>query len=167
MTTRAIRKPFTGRHMTAILVAGFGVVIAVNFTMAGLASSTFGGIVVENSYVASQHFNRWLDEADKEKALGWHIEASRRADGRVVARLDDPSSRARPGTAGAGRRITAIARHPLGRLADVPLTFREQADGTWLSTEPLPAGRWTLRFEVEAQGRTWRTEEPLGAGAAS
>jgi nitrogen fixation protein FixH len=41
--------PFTGRHMTAILVGFFGVVIAVNLLMARFATSTFGGIVVENT----------------------------------------------------------------------------------------------------------------------
>jgi len=42
-------KPFTGRHMLAVLVGFFGVVIAVNFIMASYATSTFGGVVVENS----------------------------------------------------------------------------------------------------------------------
>jgi hypothetical protein len=56
-------RPFTGRHMAMIMIAFFGVVIAVNVLMARFAVSTFGGVVVENSYVASQHFNRWLDEA--------------------------------------------------------------------------------------------------------
>jgi nitrogen fixation protein FixH len=56
--------------MAAIMVAFFAVVIAVNVYMARLASSTFTGVVVENSYVASQHFNRWLDEARAEERLG-------------------------------------------------------------------------------------------------
>ena len=42
---------FTGRHMAAILVTGFGVVIAVNVLMASLAVGTFGGVVVDNQYV--------------------------------------------------------------------------------------------------------------------
>lgn len=189
MTTRAPRKPFNGRHMTAILVAGFGVVVAVNFTMASLAGSTFSGVVVENSYVASQDFNRWLDEANREKALGWSIEASPRADGRVVARLGQPLPPAGPGTAGReqpalptasvsaatgapgsspGRRsVTAVARHPLGRIADVTLAFHETTAGEWVSDEPLPAGRWTLRFEVEDGARKWRAEEPITAGPTS
>ena len=50
-TGKAVR-PFTGRHMAAIMVAFFGVVIAVNVYMARLATSTFTGVVVENSYVA-------------------------------------------------------------------------------------------------------------------
>ncbi|WP_043978511.1 FixH family protein [Novosphingobium sp. P6W] len=165
MKMHAPRKPFTGRHMTAILVAGFGVVVAVNFTMAGLASLTFGGVVVENSYVASQHFNRWLDEAEKEKALGWRIEARWRSDGRVTARIDGPA--AATGTAFAAAKVTATARHPLGRLADVPLTFRRDESGEWVSTGQLPAGRWTLRFDVEGGGRSWRTQQPISAGEAA
>ena len=52
-------KPFTGWHMTAILVGFFSTVIAVNVYMAHAAISTFGGTVVDNSYVASQEFNGW------------------------------------------------------------------------------------------------------------
>ncbi|WP_232492815.1 FixH family protein [Novosphingobium kaempferiae] len=182
------RKPFsgqnfTGGHMTAILVAGFGVVVAVNVTMATLASTTFGGIVVENSYVASQDFNRWLDEAAREKALGWRLDARRGKEGRVVVDLGIAPSilrqaqderngdnslpmkpaQAEPVEAPAARAtLIATARHPLGRLPDVALTFRHE--GTrWISTQPLPAGRWILRFEVEAQGRHWRTQQEIGA----
>lgn len=146
------RKPFTGRHMTAILVAGFGVVFAVNFTMASLASSTFGGVVVENSYVASQHFNRWLDEAAREKSLGWRISAARRADGHVAATLAGVPQSAT---------IAAIARHPLGRLPDTRLTFVREADGTYASRETLATGRWMVRFDVEAGGKAWRGEQPV------
>ena len=78
---------FTGRHMAAILIGFFAVVLAVNLMLARLASSTFGGVVVENSYVASQHFNRWLDAAAAERSLGWKAQASRRADGRVAVVL--------------------------------------------------------------------------------
>jgi nitrogen fixation protein FixH len=51
---------FTGRHMAITIVGFFLVVIVVNLAMARMATSTFGGVVVENSYVASQHYNRWL-----------------------------------------------------------------------------------------------------------
>ena len=76
---RRIARPFTGKHMAAIMIAFFGVVIAVNVLMARLATSTFGGLVVENSYVASQKFNRWLGEARSEKALGWKATVTRGA----------------------------------------------------------------------------------------
>lgn len=158
MTSLPVRraKPFTGRHMAAILVAGFGVVVAVNFTMAGLASSTFGGVVVENSYVASQKFNGWLEKAEKAKALGWELAATRRADGRVAAQLTNVPP---------GASVTAQARHPLGRMPDMALTLYKDASGAWVSTQILPAARWTVRFEVQFNGETWRTEQRVGAGA--
>ena len=65
------RKPFTGRHAAIILVAFFGVVIGVNMVMASFALSTFGGTVVDNSYVASQHYNEWLARAEAQDRLGW------------------------------------------------------------------------------------------------
>ena len=146
------RQPFTGRHMFAILAGFFGVVIAVNFTMASYATSTFGGVVVENSYVASQEFNRWLDQAEAQEALGWSAVASRRADGRIEVAVTGPEGDVR---------ISGNARHPLGRQADRPLTFEPLGGGRFLSAEDLPAERWTLRLQVAAEGTVWRHEGPI------
>src|SRR3546814_2526847 len=68
MTDQPVQKRFTGRHAAMILVAFFGVVIAVNIVMASFALSTFGGTVVDNSYVASQHYNQWLARADAQRS---------------------------------------------------------------------------------------------------
>ncbi|TGV41583.1 cytochrome oxidase, partial [bacterium M00.F.Ca.ET.168.01.1.1] len=38
-------REFTGRHMLVIILAFFGVVIAVNLTMATLASTSWTGLV--------------------------------------------------------------------------------------------------------------------------
>jgi nitrogen fixation protein FixH len=145
-------RPFTGRHVTAILLGSFAVVLGVNLLMANLASSTFGGVVVENSYVASQEFNRWLDEAERARALGWRVEPARLADGRVEVRLSGV-----PGDA----TVSGIARHPVGRQPDQPMDFVRSAQGRFVSTQPLPAGRWTLRLDVAAAGHDWRAEAPL------
>lgn len=145
-------KGFTGKHMLMIMVGGFGIVIAVNLVMAREAISTFGGVVVENSYVASQHFNRWLDEAEKEKALGWDIAVERDATGRVrITPLNIPE----------GAVVRGDARHPLGRMPDRLLQFEADRSGHYVSTTPLPAGRWTIRVEVSHDGDRWRREESL------
>lgn len=145
--------PFTGKHFTVIIVAFFAVVIAVNVFMARQASATFGGVVVENSYVASQHFNKWLDEAAKEKALGWSATAKRDADGRVAVTLTGaPANQVE---------LVAIARHPLGHDRDKTLEFNRQADGSFLSRQALPAGRWRLRLEAAAGAQRWRTEQDV------
>ncbi|RVU07793.1 hypothetical protein EOE18_01565 [Novosphingobium umbonatum] len=153
------RKPFrfTGWHFTFILVAFFGVVIAVNVYMATLASGTFSGVVVENSYVASQDYNRWLDEAAREKALGWHASVTRMVDGRVQVRMSGSEKAPLPAKA----RLSGEAWHPLGQEADRAVSFRQQADGSYVSFDPLPAGRWRLRLRLDGDGHVWRGQEVL------
>jgi len=132
-----VTRTFTGRHMLAITVSFFAVVIAVNLVMARFAIETFGGTVVNNSYVASQEFNRWLDEAKAQRALGWKLTAER--DGHyAIVHLD--------GAPGAQIRATAI--HPLGRRPDKVLHFVRLAGDRYRSIEMLPAGRWRLELEV-------------------
>lgn len=153
MTATASSKgQLTGRKMTAIFVAFFGVVLAVNFTMAHFASSTFGGVVVENSYVASQHYNKWLGAAAAQEKLGWSAAVSRLPDDRVAVRF-----------AGApdGLIVNAVARHPLGRAPDQALAFVRAADGAFVSTKPVAPGRWMLRLAAEAGATKWREEQEL------
>ncbi|GAA0280795.1 FixH family protein [Alteraurantiacibacter aestuarii] len=145
-------RPFTGWHMLGMMVAFFGVVIAVNFTMAAVARSSFGGVVVENSYVASQEFNGWLDQAESQAALGWDVSVGWQ-DGSAVT-LDvtgapDPLV------------ISANARHPLGRLPDREMVFDRVAPGHYRSRTELPAGRWTLRLQLSSGDSQWRHEEQL------
>ena len=143
---------FNGRHMTMILVAFFGVVIVVNLVMARLAVSTFGGVVVQNSYVASQEFNRWLEEAEAERALGWDAVTAWRPDGRLAITMQGP---------GESASLAGVARHPLGQLDDRDLSFERSANGTYVSRETLPPGRWILRLRVDYAGQVWRREESL------
>lgn len=140
---------FTGWHMFAVLVAFFGVVIAVNLTMMRIARGSFGGIVVENSYVASQDFNTWLDAAKAQDRLGWTVASQVQPDRLVaisVTAAPEPLA------------VSATARHPLGRLPDQALTFRRVAPGRYVSTRPLPEGRWTLRLQLVAGATVWRDE---------
>jgi len=143
--------PFTGKHFAAVMVAFFAVVIAVNVFMAREAIHTFGGEVVENSYVASQNFNTWLDEAAKEKALGWTASARHLPDGKVEVSL--------AGAPAEGVILKVEARHPLGRLPDQDLAFVRQHDGSFVSTAALPMARWKLRIEAKAGDKRWRTEQ--------
>lgn len=149
---RANQRTFTGRHMAAILVAFFGVVIVVNLINARYAGATFGGVVVENSYVASQDFNRWLEEAKAEKALGWDAVTTWRPDGRIVVALKG---------APVGAALKVVARHPLGRLPDRALSFDRLGNGQFLSRQALPDGRWDVRLVVAAEGHVWRREDHL------
>lgn len=143
-------RTFTGLHMALILIAFFAVVVGVNLLMARFASSTFGGVVVENSYVASQEFNGWLKQASAEQALGWKGTIARDGEGRATIQLSD-----KEGKLIAAAKVTAVAEHPLGRRPATALVLHETVTGTYAA--PLEAGRWRLRITVEAQGKAWRT----------
>jgi nitrogen fixation protein FixH len=128
---------FTGWHMTGIMIAFFGVVITVNMIMAVSATRTFGGKVVENSYVASQQFNEWLAAARAQEKLGWKHRLSLNADRRLSVAISN--------TEGS---VEAYARHPLGREAEVQLRFVPEGEGRFRSAEALPRGRWNIHMII-------------------
>lgn len=142
-------KRFTGGHALAVLIAFFGVVIAVNLTMAMFATSTFGGVVVENSYVASQHYNDWLAAARRQDELDWTIQPAMDPDRRVAVTLSVD-----------GAEVRGFARHPLGREADVPLTFGFDRDKL-RSDQRLPPGRWDVHLLVRRGADEARLIESL------
>jgi nitrogen fixation protein FixH len=147
---------FTGWHMTAILIAFFGTVIAVNVVMAFYATRTFGGTVVDNSYVASQEFNRWLAAARAQDKLGWTN----------TVRLDASRHVTISALAAGGQRLPAlsaeaVARHPLGREADVQLRFVAAGPGQLRSVDALPAGRWLVHLTIRSGTHEARLIENL------
>lgn len=155
-------RPFTGWHMLAIMVSFFAIVIAVNVGMARLAMGTFSGVVVRNSYDASQSFNTWLDEAARERALGWDAQAARDATGRVRVTIARDGATPLPAEAV----LSGEARRPLGRPDDRAIAFIREADGAYLSTVALPAGRWRLRLRlvggtVHGRAVAWRDEAAI------
>lgn len=148
----ATTTPFTGKRVAAIFVAGFGIVIAVNLTMATMAVESFHGTVVDNSYVASQNYNGWLKRAASSKALGWQAIPRRRADGRVVI-----ETRKVPANAV----VTATAERPLGKREKTALTFSTFGEGVWVSEQKLAPGRWQLRIGIRSGGEAWAGESAI------
>ena len=148
-----MKREFTGKHSAAIIVSGFAIIIAVNLFMATLAVRGFGGVIVENSYVASQEFNDWLDAAEEQKALGWSVEMTRSENGHLL--IDTTS-------VPDGVIVSAVARRPLGQPESKSLGFIEATPGNHVSLEPLDSGRWIVRLKVASpDGETWSIEEYL------
>jgi nitrogen fixation protein FixH len=146
---------FTGWHMTAILVVFFGIVMAVNFYMARMALSTFGGTVVDNSYVASQNYNQWLAASDKQDRLGWTTKAALTADRFVIIDVQQNGQPVRDVTA------FGVALHPLGRAVDQPLSFKPMPDGTLRSITALPVGRWNVQISLRQSADIYRFVEQI------
>ncbi|WP_077147259.1 FixH family protein [Sphingopyxis sp. KK2] len=155
MTDTRKPKTFTGWHMTAILVAFFAVVMAVNFTMARFAMSTFGGKVVENSYVASQHYNDWLQRAAAQDRLGWDESITLDATRHVLLTIR------KDGVPLDGVQASATINHPVGHTAPVVLRFEPAVGGVLRSARPLAIGRWRLDLIVRHGADEARYREDL------
>jgi nitrogen fixation protein FixH len=136
-SSKAEPKPFTGVHMLIIMVAFFGVVIAVNVVLAVLSSTSWTGLVVENSYVASQEFQGKLDALRSQQALGWTHEFSY-ADG--TARLVVTDARGQRVDLGAG--VELQFNRPIGDSQDQTLKMARAADGSYTAGTELKAGAW-------------------------
>lgn len=147
-------KRFTGLHMTLIITAFFAVVIAVNIAMAVAASRTFGGNVVDNSYVASQRFNGWIAEGRAQARLGWTSRLALNPGRQVTIEL------VHEGGSLSGATVRAVARHPLGGAPEVTLDFLD-ANGRYVSSAALPEGRWQVQVEIRRGGQVLRLAETL------
>lgn len=155
MATRPAPRPFTGWHMTAILIGFFVIVIAVNFAMARFALSSFGGTVVENSYVASQHYNELLARAETQDRLGWQpsVWLDRTRHVRVTL--------AHQGAKLPIESASAMIHHPLGQLPSQALVMVGDGQGGMISTRMLPQGRWRVELSVRHAGDEARYRRDL------
>lgn len=138
---------FTGRHMAAVMVLFFGTIIAVNFTMAFLATSTWSGLVVGNSYVESQRFNTVTATRERQAARGWSID-TRYADGRFAVALAD-----REGRAVGADSVTAAIGRPASAQQDRTLILLPLREGGFGGDTDLAPGLWEADVIVETAGK--------------
>jgi len=138
------QKEFTGRHFLIIVVSAFALIIGVNLLLAYKAVSTFPGLEVANSYVASQNFNR--DRAAQE-ALGWTVALSLDESNLVLSITDQ---------AGIPVRVDKLG-GTFGRATEIvdDQTPEFVFDGTnYVAPVKLARGNWNLRMIAYAQDGT-------------
>lgn len=139
--------PFTGWHMLAVISAFFGTIIAVNLVMAFAATGSFPGLVVQNSYVASQRYDELLAAARAQDAAGWQSDIG--ADADVLAfRLT-----AADGVPVAGLTVTAHVGRPSTTREDRTLALLSVGQGSYRAGTALPPGLW------EADIEAWRGDD--------
>ncbi|MBB6414397.1 FixH family protein [Mesorhizobium sangaii] len=137
-------REFTGRHMLAIILAFFGVVTAVNLTMATLANTSWTGLVVENTYVASQQFNRRAEEGRAQAALGWTGKLTI-ALGEVRYSLSNAAGKPVP-----LRGVKVLFRHPAYEAEDKAVTLA-LASGREFAAHYTPKdGVWIVEVDADA-----------------
>lgn len=143
MSTKPRTAEFTGRHMLVIMLAFFGTIIAVNIGMARLAGSSFGGLVVENSYVASQEFNGRLKQSRQQVALQW-TSVLTIVDGTIRYRLTD-----RVGKPVSATSVTIQFRHPSYEAADWNVKLKPTGNGTLEAVHAARDGTWNVQIDSD------------------
>jgi nitrogen fixation protein FixH len=139
-------RELTGRHVLAITVSAFAVIIGVNLLLAYKAVATFPGLEVANSYVASQDFDA---EKSAQIALGWTLDPvydPARGELRLV--FTDAKGQPAP---------VADLNVLLGRTTeakdDSRPSFTRNA-GAFVAKAALQPGKWMMHVEARAQDGT-------------
>lgn len=136
-------RTFTGWHMAAITISFFAVIIAVNLTLAFFASSSWTGLVVANSYVASQSFNRDAEIARQQQALGWQMKLTVDRSLAKIVILD------RDNLSMTDLNIRAVLQRPTDEAGDQVLELREAGAGIYLASTTIGSGVWVVDITAE------------------
>ena len=132
-----------GWHVLTGFVLAFGVIIAVNLTLAFNAVRTFPGLEVKNSYVASQAFDA---NRDAQLALGWDVSAEV-TDGLLRLEVLENGAAITPEIVEATfGRATSVAQDQSPVFAD--------RGSAWVAPVEVGAGNWNLRVKMLADDGT-------------
>ncbi|MGJ7040139.1 nitrogen fixation protein FixH [Shinella sp. BE166] len=137
---------FTGWHMLGVMVLFFGTIITVNLIMAWNASHSWSGLVVPNTYVASQQFNGKVAEAKALAASG--IEGSLAIEGnRITYKVLD--SKGAPIVADD---VLAVFKRPVDERKDFSVDLQPGGQGLFVAEYAVPAGQWIVDISTKRDG---------------
>lgn len=134
---------FTGTHMLLLAVGFFGVIISVNIWLAVVSSTSWTGLVVDNSYVASQEFDTKRDAHLKQAAAGWV--SSFNIDGQSL-RLNVVDGSGKPVDLGT---VAVLLNRPVGGHDDKQMLLKRGADGAYTAEISLKDGVWDAWVTAE------------------
>lgn len=139
-------KPLTGKHVLAIILGFFGIMLAVNMLFLFSALSTFNGGEGGKAYQAGLEYNRTIAAARQQDLLGWShsVEADMAGEVRVTLRDGKGAPISMPELRG------EIAR-PVAEKFTRTLIFKEVRPGLYVADAgALEAGNWMMSFAARA-----------------
>ena len=145
-----------GRGVLAIAVVSFLIMLTPNIILAVTAARTFTGVVVNDSYVVSQDFDR-LKAA--QLALGWTVELAHDEDALRIGFTDADGDVVRPAELAVtmGRPTTTRDDRVLS-LAETPRGYAGEAS--------LAPGHWRVEIAATAaDGTAFRQSRDVWVGA--
>ena len=135
----------TGRKVFLFTSGAFAVIIAVNVIMAWQAVSTFPGLEVKNSYVASQEFEAARDAQD---ALGWTLTPEYVPETGVILAFTDAK-----GLPAQVAGLEVLVGRPTSAAEDQRPEFVREA-GKFVGRTTLSPGKWMLHVQARAADGT-------------
>ncbi|KQT55189.1 MULTISPECIES: FixH family protein [unclassified Aureimonas] len=148
---------FKGWHMAAVVGLFFGTVIAVNVLMAYKAISTFPGLNAKNGYVASQTYDRLLQDAAEQDGRGWTSVVETR-DGHLALTLLDAGKKSVEGLD-----VRALVGRPASASTDRELALLPTPRG-YETPATLERGKWLAEIVARRNGElVWRETRPVTA----
>lgn len=139
-------REITGKHVLIFTVSAFAVIIGVNVIMAWKAISTFPGLEVANSYVASQTF-----DADRaaQNALGWTLAPGYDPTANEL-RLSFTDKAGQPVVV---KDLAVLVGRATEAAEDQTPAFA-YADGAYVAKADLGQGKWMLHVQAHAADGT-------------
>ncbi|WP_308911595.1 FixH family protein [Pseudokordiimonas caeni] len=143
---------FTGRHALIAILAFFGVVFFANGMMVFEAIDSFSGLETDEAYKRGRDYNREIESAKTQAALGWRLGLSTvggPGQVKIAVRLrdkaDDPVF---------FREGKVLVRRPARQDLDEIITLQPTGEGRYEGVAKMPLeGCWRLRTEFERDGQ--------------
>jgi nitrogen fixation protein FixH len=138
---------FTGKHFLAVIVSFFAVIIAVNILMAYYAETTWSGLVADDTFKASQEFNKKAAHMREMAATGIRGQLIANHEGiRYV--LTHPEK----GPVLADQVVAAFHR-PVGTKQDFTVTLVHEGNGVFTTGHPVLPGEWIVDLKTTASDK--------------
>jgi len=136
----------TGRHVIAMLVVFFGIIITVAIVFTTLAVKSFRGEDIKQSYRQGIEYNSTLEARAAQSQLGWTATVNvvgDMAERSLVVKVTDQAEARLQGVTFFGG-----LRHPVDSTLDRSVVFETLGDGTARADLSGLLGQWTLEADA-------------------
>jgi nitrogen fixation protein FixH len=159
----AMARPATARGswIPWLFVGFFALVVAVNGTMIWIAMSTWTGLAANQAYDKGLQYNRNLEAAQRQAALGWQPRLTARlvAGAAAQAELEVTNAQGRPVT---GAEVVAEMERPTHEGADFSIALMPAEPGLYRAVFELPMiGAWNAHVTIRRQDDLFVHEQRL------
>ena len=148
------------RFIPWYFVGGMAIVVVVNACLIYFAVSTWSGLSVDRAYQRGLEFNRAIDAAARQDALGWTIDLAFGAD--AASREIAAVAVGADGAPLEGMQIRVDLGRPVGPADTRSVALQAAADGRYVGKlGAMPRGQWDAKIEARRGEDIWRSTQRI------